>query len=755
MTAPANDLIANAILITGASGSTTPVTIDAATATDTEDTSGDFTMFQTIWYKWVAPSSGMAVFDTSGSVASDAYSGDGDPGVGSFGSLDTKLQVWHGTTPGSLTLVSSNDDTEYSPTGFYGFWSRCRLAVTSGDTYYIHIGSYDVGDYSGTAKLNWSMASATPVNDDVADALTITSTYSNRTGTSDFYPLEGATVETGETATSPPHSSTIAQTLWWKWVADTNGFVSFFSQEIDTPYFAPTFLIYRSSDGTADFAKFTEVGYGTGSGAAYVFLGATYYIALGTTGGEVGQLALSWNLGAGTVEVGDCPTWIIQPSMGEENWATGASFDMVYPYTEAGYVMVGIVASNIPPYSPPGWTTLFNEEWTSLPVSTGYNPGTSPFWLDYPHTYLAAFYKIADGTEVEGDVAWIQTGTNVGGHHSLAGGRIFTFACTDENGLVPLPSPPVKYAGMDVADPRLVDITGESPSSTDGEHNTVTFPTATADAVGNHMFVQVAQIRGYDWSQYYAPGDDSFYPTVYSLKLIPTNVFEFPLGQHASLYEGDYAWVFANALDPWDSGRTPVIMDSAYAPGSIDIYKDQTRESWSDGVTIPPGITTYSIINGLAGASFVVQAPASTLPPNDSWGTAYEFPYCPLIVSQCPMLASNGAGGTVGGYQPYRDLWYKFTPASNETMTITLTPHAGWVIALLDADLSVLTYNDTTGTFTYAVTAGDTYYIQVLKKFDTLPSGTLSVKLDCTGGVTPPPPPLTSYAFWGVLAAAP
>ncbi len=149
MTAPVNDNIANAITLTPGAGTLGPYIIDDATTEGGElDHSGSSN--KSIWFKFTASANASGVhFSTFGSLAGDAPSGDG-LAYGAFGSLDTSMAVYTGSTP--TTSNSNNDDSAFDPEG--GYWSELTLGIVSGTTYWIQVGVIDPS-YVGTVILRW------------------------------------------------------------------------------------------------------------------------------------------------------------------------------------------------------------------------------------------------------------------------------------------------------------------------------------------------------------------------------------------------------------------------------------------------------------------------------------------------------------------------------------------------------------------------------------------------------------------------
>jgi len=136
---PVNDNFASALLISGLTGSDTSVTIDTATTETGEPHGSAFPAInQSVWYKWIAPGDGTAVFDTH------------DSGPGLDDSMDTTLAIWTGTTLTALTAITSGDD-DITVT------SKVTFSAVNGTTYYIQAGTYGGGE-TGTLKLSWALS---------------------------------------------------------------------------------------------------------------------------------------------------------------------------------------------------------------------------------------------------------------------------------------------------------------------------------------------------------------------------------------------------------------------------------------------------------------------------------------------------------------------------------------------------------------------------------------------------------------------
>ena len=122
--APANDECVNAETLSGASGTRSFSTVDAAVEDDEPIVLSCEYASASVWFKWTAPIRGLATFSTAGS------------------DFDTVLGVYRFDT---LEKVSFNDDAEDRT-------SRCSFLVQAGQTYYVVVAGYGS---SGAAALSW------------------------------------------------------------------------------------------------------------------------------------------------------------------------------------------------------------------------------------------------------------------------------------------------------------------------------------------------------------------------------------------------------------------------------------------------------------------------------------------------------------------------------------------------------------------------------------------------------------------------
>ncbi len=155
-----------------------------------------------VWYKWVAPYTGIASFDTLGS------------------GFDTTLAVYTGSSVNALTLVAQNDDSlGWKWTSALGF------PAVAGTTYYVAVDGYNDGTNGpahGSFALNYDLT-ATPAvvqpNDNFASAVVIDGPGGSTQGTN-----FGATKETGE----PSHAGNAGgKSVWFRWTAPYDGTYTF------------------------------------------------------------------------------------------------------------------------------------------------------------------------------------------------------------------------------------------------------------------------------------------------------------------------------------------------------------------------------------------------------------------------------------------------------------------------------------------------------------------------------------------------
>src|SRR3954454_6551581 len=164
--APSNDNFSAASVLLPATGSRNGTNVDATKEAGEPSHAGNVGG-GSAWYKWVAPATGTATFDTVGS------------------GLDTLLAVYTGSSVDTLTPVASNDD-------FLGWkWtSQLGFAATARTAYYIGVDGYNdgaTGPARGTFAVNWDLQptqTSNQPNDPFASAVQIAGPAGSTSGSS-------------------------------------------------------------------------------------------------------------------------------------------------------------------------------------------------------------------------------------------------------------------------------------------------------------------------------------------------------------------------------------------------------------------------------------------------------------------------------------------------------------------------------------------------------------------------------------------
>jgi hypothetical protein len=135
--APANDNFESATVISGNSGTATGTNVGATLQTS-EPAHGPGGGTHSVWWRWVAPATGQATFDTIGSA------------------IDTVVAVYAGSPLTALTQISKNDDI----VAVSNTRSQVRFHALSGVSYSIAVRGKSTGD-TGALTLNWTTGGAT------------------------------------------------------------------------------------------------------------------------------------------------------------------------------------------------------------------------------------------------------------------------------------------------------------------------------------------------------------------------------------------------------------------------------------------------------------------------------------------------------------------------------------------------------------------------------------------------------------------
>jgi len=258
--APPNDMFSAAQVLIGEGGAVAGSTAGATKERGEPKHAGN-KGGRSIWYRWTAPFTGTASFNTFGS------------------GIDTLLAVYQGTSVGSLTAVAANDNWSDGTT------SRVRFSASAGTTYSIAVDGKNGA--AGPVSLSWWLASGPPANDMLSAAQALVGTAGETQGWT-----VGATRETGE----PNHLGAAGgRSVWYRWTAEADGqaTVSTAGSDFDTQL-----AVYRGSA----LASLTLVAENENDGSAWTSrvafnasAGTTYRIAVDGRNGDVGRLRLAWS----------------------------------------------------------------------------------------------------------------------------------------------------------------------------------------------------------------------------------------------------------------------------------------------------------------------------------------------------------------------------------------------------------------------------------------------------------------------------
>jgi uncharacterized repeat protein (TIGR01451 family) len=265
--APGNDDFSAATVISNDNGSVDGTNIAATGEPDEND---PYAPLNTVWYKWVAPASGVATFDMPA------------------GDFDTALAAYDGD--GTFAdLYCLTDDDNGSPSGEY--LSRVLFDCEKDATYWLQVDG--AGDATGNFTLSWSLQES-PSNDNFADAYALTGTYGTVAGTN-----IAATRESTEPFLYADNS------VWYSFTPSVSGIMDLTMTNPD-PELLDTVLIVWDID-SVDEAWGANVAFDDDSGEELLsatsfdaVAGITYHIQIiGKHSSEEGGFTLGWQFTAG------------------------------------------------------------------------------------------------------------------------------------------------------------------------------------------------------------------------------------------------------------------------------------------------------------------------------------------------------------------------------------------------------------------------------------------------------------------------
>lgn len=269
-TKPLNDNFANAQLISGNAGVAHGTNIGATKEAGEPNHAGN-PGGMSVWFRWVAPNSGVAEFDTGNSLAQ----------LDTLGSnFDTTMGVYPGSQVNALTLVGSNNDV--SPTDKS---SQVKFAAVGGTTYYIAVDGFQdpqTGNVaSGTIALSWTLP---PPNDAFAHAQNLPGTAGS---------VKGTTL--GATAKQIHYD--YFNGVWYRFRAPATGYVTF------TPSngFSASVLAGTSMDTLTGVSPITVPGLTDSSQTYALRSGAVVYVNVASQYGGYNDFTLAYKFVADTI----------------------------------------------------------------------------------------------------------------------------------------------------------------------------------------------------------------------------------------------------------------------------------------------------------------------------------------------------------------------------------------------------------------------------------------------------------------------
>ncbi|QTA78218.1 carboxypeptidase domain-containing protein [Desulfonema limicola] len=282
---PENDNFADAVLITGLSGTVDGSNIDAAKETGEPDHAGS-PGGASIWWKWTAPENSFFSFDTNGS---------------SFSSI--LLGVYTGSSLNNLIEKASSFTNLFAGLTFY---------AQAGVSYYIAADGYKGA--SGDISLNWKKITP-PENDNFVNALELTGISGHAAGSN-----IDATKEPGE----PAHAGDLGgASVWWTWTGPENAVFTF---DTSASGFYTVLGIY-TGEGPDNLTEVqgrenSHDPYGRSSYTFYVQQGVQYYIAVDGWYGASGSIILNWKKFNDNIDDADLLTGLSGRVSGSNVYAT-------------------------------------------------------------------------------------------------------------------------------------------------------------------------------------------------------------------------------------------------------------------------------------------------------------------------------------------------------------------------------------------------------------------------------------------------
>ena len=188
--APANDNFASGVAISGTTATVNGSNLGATKQVGEPNHAGN-TGGRSVWWRWTAPASGVAVVTTEGSL------------------FDTTLGVYTGGSVAGLTTIASDNDSGE------GARSLVVFNATAGTTYQIAVDGFNGASGNILLGLSLVIPPPAPANNNFANRVSISGANSSATGTN-----VGATKEVGE---ADHAGNSGGRSVWWSWTAPSSG----------------------------------------------------------------------------------------------------------------------------------------------------------------------------------------------------------------------------------------------------------------------------------------------------------------------------------------------------------------------------------------------------------------------------------------------------------------------------------------------------------------------------------------------------
>jgi hypothetical protein len=622
--------------------------------------------YKTVWYSWTAPQDLWVTLDTCTNT--------------NFAAV---LGVWTGTRVDALTTAYPSGSFNYYGCGYS---TPVSFAAWAGQTYKIQVDGGTAAD-SGPFTLTWNSI-VPPANDRFANAQLIAGVSGTVNGT-----VDGAIDEPGEPLLTPYTGGRPNHSVWYTWVAPKGGDVTF--DTCGTP-FAAMQTVVGVYTGT-DLASLSNVGrgeYGCPGGAALTKLtvpvtaGTTYHIQVGTyTFQNPGQpaIVLGWNF------VSNDDFANAKPISGAAGSVTGSNV----LYTSESNEPPTCVDSVLGCTGVQGPTATAWYRWTA--PATGWatisvcNADFSPMMAVYTGSSIDALTRVGDNNSF---IDLCGSAAKSKGLYATAGSSYLIQIDTMYgvgNFTLTWKQPPANDDFVNAS--TLAGSVGSTTGTLAGASAELDEPAPCQGETGCNGTDQGPTAT--TWYAWTAPATGT---VVFDTCTTP--------GSTSTLLAA-YSGTALDALSKLASGDNSACSNGG-SRVSFDVTSGQTYRIQVDAASGTPAYTLEWRVSAA----------------NDAFVNAQVLTGLSGSIQGTNTLASTESGEpTIDGHLPANTLWYVWTAPSNGTATFdTCTAPAFdsmlgvYTGSAINALTSVASNDDSCGTsssVTFAVTAGQTYQLQL------------------------------------------